>query len=91
MDATGLVDRAMITSGAGVVAETASATVVQTVATVEVSPSEGAIMLDIGTGQPSGILRDLQADAVALAPQANVDSLEPPFSRGIPDAAAWGR
>ena len=48
-------------------------------------------MLDIGTGQPSGILRDLQADAVALAPQADVDSLEPPFSRGIPDAAAWGR
>ena len=53
-----------------------------------------AILLDPGTGQVRGILRDLpQADAgaAALAPQAGPDSLDVLFSRGIPDAAAWNR
>ena len=52
-----------------------------------------AILLDPGTGQVRGILRDLpQADAgAALAPQAGPDSLDVLFSRGIPDAAAWSR
>ena len=52
-----------------------------------------AILLDPGTGQVRGILRDLpQADAgAALSPQAGPDSLDVLFSRGIPDAAAWSR
>ena len=50
------------------------------------------ILLDPSTGQVRGILRDLpQADAAALAPQAGLDGLDVLFSRGIPDAAAWGR
>ena len=51
------------------------------------------ILLDPGTGQVRGILRDLpqEAAAAALAPQANPDSLDVLFSRGIPDAGAWGR
>ena len=51
------------------------------------------ILIDPGTGQVRGILRDLpQADAAAaLAPQAGPDSLDVLFSRGIPDTAAWGR
>ena len=45
------------------------------------------------TGQDQGILGNLpQAGAAAaLAPQAGPDSLDVLFSRGIPDAAAWGR
>ena len=52
-----------------------------------------AILLDRSTGQVRGILRDLQqADAaLALTPQAGVDSLDVLFSRGMPDAAAWSR
>ena len=52
-----------------------------------------AILLDPSTGQVRGILRDVpQAEAAAaLAPQAGPDSLDVLFSRGIPDAAAWGR
>ena len=52
-----------------------------------------SILLDPSTGQVRGILRDLpQADAAAaLAPQAGPDSFDVLFSRGIPDAAAWGR
>ena len=52
-----------------------------------------AILLDPSTGQVRGILRDLpQADrAAALVPQADLDSLDVLFSRGIPDASAWGR
>ena len=51
-----------------------------------------SILVDPSTGQVRGILRDMpQADAAALAPQAGVDSLDVLFSRGIPDAAAWGR
>ena len=52
-----------------------------------------AILLDPSTGQVRGILRDLpQADrAAALAPQAGLDGLDMLFSRGIPDAGAWGR
>ena len=51
------------------------------------------ILIDPGTGQVQGILRDLpQADAAAaLAPQAGPDSLDVLFSRGIPDTGAWGR
>ena len=51
------------------------------------------ILIDPGTGQVRGVLRDLpQAEAAAaLLPQAGPDSLEVLFSRGIPDAAAWGR
>ena len=51
------------------------------------------ILLDPGTGEVRGILRDVpQADAAAaLAPQAGPDTLDVLFSRGIPDAAAWGR
>ena len=50
-----------------------------------------SILLDPSTGQVRGILRNLpQADAAALAPQAGSDSLDVLFSRGIPDAAAWG-
>ncbi len=51
-----------------------------------------SILVDPSTGQVRGILRDMpQADAAALAPQAGPDSLDVLFSRGIPDAAAWGR
>ena len=52
-----------------------------------------SILLDPSSGQVRGILRDLpQSDAAAaLAPQAGLDSLDVLFSRGIPDAAAWGR
>ena len=52
-----------------------------------------SILVDPSTRQVRGILRDLpQADApAALAPQADPDSLDVLFSRGIPDAAAWGR
>ena len=51
------------------------------------------ILLDPGTGEVRGILRDVpQADAAAaLAPQAGPDTLDVLFSRGIPDAAAWSR
>ena len=51
------------------------------------------ILLDPGTGEVRGILRDLpQADAAAaLAPGAGPDTLDVLFSRGIPDGAAWGR
>ena len=51
------------------------------------------ILLDPATGRVRAILRELpQADAAAaLAPQAGPDSLDVLFSRGIPDAAAWGR
>jgi len=51
------------------------------------------ILIDPGSGQVRGILRDLpQTDAAAaLAPQAGPDSLDVLFSRGIPDAAAWTR
>lgn len=51
-----------------------------------------SILLDPGSGQVMGILRDVpQTDAAALAPQAGTDSLDVLFSRGIPDAEAWNR
>ena len=45
------------------------------------------------TDQVQGILRNLPqaAAAAGLAPQAGPDSIDVLFSRGIPDAAAWGR
>ena len=50
------------------------------------------ILLDPGTGEVRGILRDLpEADAAALAPQPGPGSVAVLFSRGIPDAAAWSR
>ncbi len=50
------------------------------------------ILVDPSTRQVRGILRDLpQADASALVSQAGTDSLDVLFSRGIPDAAAWGQ
>ena len=50
------------------------------------------ILLDPVTGQVRAILRDTpQADAAARAPQANLDRRDTLFSRGIPDASAWGR
>ena len=50
------------------------------------------ILVDPSTGQVRGILRDPpQADASALVSQAGTDRLEVLFSRGIPDAAAWGQ
>ena len=51
------------------------------------------ILVDPSTGQVRAMLRDLPqaAAAAALAPQASPDSLDVLFSRGIPDAAAWGR
>ena len=61
------------------------------------------VLLDPVSGQVRAILRDLpqasaaaglalQADAAAgLAPQAGFDSLDVLFSRGMPDAEAWGR
>ena len=49
------------------------------------------ILVDPSTRQVRGILRDLpQAGVSALASQAGTDSLDVLFSRGIPDAAAWG-
>ncbi len=74
-------------------------------ASITLSGSGGSVILDresdrpMGilrnprTGQVRGILRDLpQADAAAaLAPQAGPGSLDMLFSRGIPDAGAWGR
>ena len=49
------------------------------------------ILVDPSTRQVRGILRDLpQAGASALVRQAGTDSLDVLFSRGIPDAAAWG-
>ncbi len=49
------------------------------------------ILVDPNTRQVRGILRDLpQADASALVSQADTDRLDVLFSRGIPDAAAWG-
>ena len=52
-----------------------------------------SILVDPGTGQVRGFLRDVpQADAgAALTPQAGGDTLDTLFSRGIPDAAAWDR
>ena len=50
------------------------------------------ILFDPSTRQVMGILRDVpQADRAALTPQAGLDGLDMLFSRGIPDAAAWGR
>ena len=51
------------------------------------------ILLDPGTGEVRGILRDgPQVDAAAArAPQGNADTLDVLFSRGVPDAAAWDR
>ena len=50
------------------------------------------ILVDPSTRQVRGILRDLpQAGATALVHQAGADSLDVLFSRGIPDAAAWGQ
>ena len=50
------------------------------------------ILVDPGTRQVRGILRDLpHAGASALASQAGIDRLDVLFSRGIPDAAAWGQ
>ncbi|MDE2927702.1 MAG: M66 family metalloprotease [Acidobacteriota bacterium] len=49
------------------------------------------ILVDPGTRQVRGILRDLpQAGVSALVSQAGAGSLDVLFSRGIPDAAAWG-
>ena len=49
------------------------------------------ILIDPSTRQVRGILRDLpQAGASALVSQAGTDRLDVLFSRGIPDAAAWG-
>ena len=50
------------------------------------------ILVDPSTRQVRGILRDLpQADVSALVHKAGTDSLDVLFSRGIPDAAAWGQ
>ncbi len=61
------------------------------------------VLLDPVSGQVRAILRDLpqasaaaglalQANAAAgLAPQTGFDSLDVLFSRGMPDAEAWGR
>ena len=50
------------------------------------------ILVDPGTRQVRGILRDLpQAGASALVSQSGTESLDVLFSRGIPDAAAWGQ
>ena len=49
------------------------------------------LLVDPSTRQVRGILRDLpQAGASALVSQAGTDRLDVLFSRGIPDAAAWG-
>ena len=59
-----------------------------------------SILLDPSTGQVRGILRDVRQTAAtaALALEAGPDGFDVPFSRfdvlfsrGIPDAAAWGR
>ena len=51
-----------------------------------------AIVRDPSTGYVRGILRDVsRPDAAAVPPQADVESLDVLFSRGIPDAAAWSR
>ncbi|MDE2929001.1 MAG: hypothetical protein OXT71_21655, partial [Acidobacteriota bacterium] len=50
------------------------------------------ILVDPGTRQVRGILRDLpQASASALVSRAGAESLDVLFSRGVPDAAAWGQ
>ena len=50
------------------------------------------ILIDPNTRQVRGILRDLpQAGASALVHQTGGDRLDVHFSRGIPDAAAWGQ
>ncbi len=50
------------------------------------------ILVDPSTRQVRAILRDLpQAGASALVSQAGADRLDVLFSRGIPDAAAWGQ
>ena len=51
------------------------------------------ILRNLQTGQDQVIQRNLpQADAAAaLVPQAGPDSIDVLISRGIPDAAAWGR
>ena len=50
------------------------------------------ILRDPSTGQVSGILRDSpQPEPAARAPQAGPENLDVLFSRGIPDAGAWGR
>ena len=50
------------------------------------------ILRDPSTGQVIGILRDPpQPEPSARAPQAGPESLDVLFSRGIPDAGAWGR
>ena len=52
-----------------------------------------AILLDPSIGQVRGILRELpppRPPAAALAPQAGPDRLDVLFSRGMPDAEAWG-
>ena len=52
-----------------------------------------SILVDPGTGQVRGFLRDVpEADAgAARTSQAGGGSLDTLFSRGIPDAAAWDR
>ena len=50
------------------------------------------ILLDSSTGRIRGFLRDVpRAEAASRVLQAGLDSLDVLFSRGIPDAAAWGR
>ena len=50
------------------------------------------ILVDPSTRQVRGILRDPpQAGASALVSQTVTESLDVLFSRGIPDAAAWGQ
>ncbi len=49
------------------------------------------ILVDPSTRQVRGILRELpQAGVSGLAAQAGTDRLQVLFSRGVPDAAAWG-
>ena len=73
-------------------------------ASITLSGPDGSVMLDREsdlsmailrnrrTGQVRGILRDVSPpDAAAMAPQANIDSLDVFFSRGMPDTVAWGR
>ncbi len=49
------------------------------------------ILVDPSTRQVRGILRDLpETGASTLVDQAGTESLDVLFSRGIPDAAAWG-
>ena len=50
------------------------------------------ILVDPGTRQVRGILRELpRAGVAALASQAGTDRLDVLFSRGVPDATAWGQ